>query len=69
MANKRPEAFCCWAAMPDRIFLAAKEGIMEQPAAFIMSRFVHHDDRPFRAIGWGMLMSLPAWVGLALLFI
>lgn len=55
--------------MPDRIFLAAKEGIMAQPAAFIVSRFIDHDDRPFRAIGWGMLMSLPAWVGLALLFV
>lgn len=40
---------------------------MEQPAAFIMSRFVHQDERPFRGIGWGLAMSLPAWVGIALL--
>lgn len=34
-----------------------------------IGRFVDRGERPFRGIGWGMLFSLPVWLGIALLFV
>ena len=45
------------------------EVVMDSSAPHLMRRFVNRDERPFRGIGWAVLLSLPVWLGMALLFV
>jgi hypothetical protein len=45
------------------------EVVMDSSAPHLMRRFVDRDERPFRGIGWAVLLSLPVWLGMALLVI
>lgn len=41
---------------------------MPQPTIATIRHFIDRSERPFRAIGWGLLLSLPVWIGMILLF-
>lgn len=45
------------------------EVVMDSSAPHLMRRFVNWNERPFRGIGWAVLLSLPVWLGMALLVI
>ena len=47
---------------------AGKERTMPQPTIATIRHFIDRSERPFRAIGWGLLLSLPVWIGMILLF-
>lgn len=42
---------------------------METCAPYLNRGLVDRGERPFRGIGWGLVLSLPAWLGIALLFL
>jgi hypothetical protein len=40
-----------------------------KPAPSVIKRFLDRDARFFRGAVWALVLSLPVWIGLALLFL
>jgi len=40
-----------------------------KPAPSVIERFLDRDARFFRGAVWALVLSLPVWIGLALLFL
>ena len=50
-----------------RIPVSAREATMAEAGSLEVRRFHDQEGRAFRAIGWALLLSLPAWAGVIFL--